>query len=237
MNFSTMEYFTVLAQERSFTKAAERLHITQQSLSSHIAGVERELGCRLLERQTPLRLTYAGEVLLRYAKEFRQEHTAILREFGDISQNQRGVLRVGVSAVRSRAIIPQTLGLFQAEYPNIAVELYEGSNESLLRRLTEGAIDLAIADFPKALQGVLLRDFYCEEMVLLIEKGLFAAVFGAGAAVVEKRMREGDFSPLAACPFVLGAEEDIDGRIGRAVLRRAAQGRISRLFHTTSGCC
>lgn len=44
MNFSSMEYFTVLAQERNFTRAAERLHITQQSLSSHIAGMEKELG-------------------------------------------------------------------------------------------------------------------------------------------------------------------------------------------------
>ena len=45
MNFSSMEYFTVLARERSFTHAAERLHITQQSLSAHIAGMEQELGC------------------------------------------------------------------------------------------------------------------------------------------------------------------------------------------------
>ena len=42
MNFSSMEYFSVLAQERNFTRAAERLHITQQSLSSHIAGMEKE---------------------------------------------------------------------------------------------------------------------------------------------------------------------------------------------------
>ncbi len=50
MNFSSMDYFTVLAQERNFTRAAERLHITQQSLSSHIAGMEKELGSQLLLR-------------------------------------------------------------------------------------------------------------------------------------------------------------------------------------------
>ena len=64
MNFSSMEYFTVLAQERNFTRAAERLHITQQSLSSHIAGMEKELGSQLLVRRVPLELTYAGEVML-----------------------------------------------------------------------------------------------------------------------------------------------------------------------------
>ena len=48
MNLQTMEYFAVLARERSFTRAAEALHITQQSLSGHIAAVEQELGAQLL---------------------------------------------------------------------------------------------------------------------------------------------------------------------------------------------
>ena len=48
MNLQTMEYFSVLARERSFTRAAEALHITQQSLSGHIAAVEQELGAQLL---------------------------------------------------------------------------------------------------------------------------------------------------------------------------------------------
>ena len=70
MNFSSMKYFTVLARERNFTRAAEQLHITQQSLSSHIAGLEKEFGCKLIIRHVPLELTYAGEVFLRYAKDF-----------------------------------------------------------------------------------------------------------------------------------------------------------------------
>ena len=48
MNFDSLEYFSVLARERSFTRASERLHITQQSLSGHIAAVEQELGAQLL---------------------------------------------------------------------------------------------------------------------------------------------------------------------------------------------
>lgn len=54
MNFQTMEYFIALARERSFTRAAEGLHITQQSLSAHIAGLEKEVGCPLLVRHVPL---------------------------------------------------------------------------------------------------------------------------------------------------------------------------------------
>lgn len=54
MNFHSLDYFLVLAREKNFTRAAEALHITQQSLSSHIAGLEKELGCTLLVRRTLL---------------------------------------------------------------------------------------------------------------------------------------------------------------------------------------
>ena len=60
MNFSSMDYFVMVARERSFSRAAERLHITQQTLSAHIAKLEGELGTKLLVRNIPLELTYAG---------------------------------------------------------------------------------------------------------------------------------------------------------------------------------
>ena len=73
MNFDSLEYFTVLARERNFTRAAEALHITQQSLSSHIAALEKELNCPLVVRHVPLELTYAGQTFLRYAEASRAE--------------------------------------------------------------------------------------------------------------------------------------------------------------------
>lgn len=221
MNFSSMEYFAVLAQERNFTRAAERLHITQQSLSSHIAGMEKELGSQLLIRRVPLELTYAGEVLLRYAKDFQKAHSDMRREFCDISQKQKGVLRVGAAATRGQMILPETIARFQETYPNIAVELTEASNGELHQKLLKGTIDLAIADFPEALPGVKLAEFYREENVLLIEKGLFARTFTIGADELEQLFRAENYSALKSCPFVLGGTEDIDGRIGRDVLKRA----------------
>ena len=68
MNFHSLDYFLMLAREKNFTRAAEALHITQQSLSSHIANLERELNCTLVVRRTPLELTYAGRTFLRYAE-------------------------------------------------------------------------------------------------------------------------------------------------------------------------
>ena len=97
MNFHSLDYFLVLAREKNFTRAAEALHITQQSLSSHIAGLEKELGCTLVVRRTPLELTYAGRTFLRYAESIGQTRQAMEREFCDISENQKGELRVGIA--------------------------------------------------------------------------------------------------------------------------------------------
>lgn len=221
MNFSSMEYFMVLAQERNFTRAAEQLHITQQSLSSHIAGMEKELGSQLLVRRVPLELTYAGEVLLRYATGFQKLHTEMQREFCDISQKQKGILRVGAASTRGQMILPKTIALFQESYPNINVELTEGSNGELHKKLLKGTIDLAIADFPENLPGISLTDFYREENVLVIEKGLFAKCFSFSAEECERQLLAGDYSALRECPFVLGGIDDIDGRIGRDVLKQA----------------
>ncbi len=69
MTLIQMEYFAMAARERSFTKAAGKLYVTQQSLSAGIAALERELGCEFFSRHVPLELTYAGTELLRHVKQ------------------------------------------------------------------------------------------------------------------------------------------------------------------------
>ena len=79
MNFLTIHYFLTLVEERNFTRAAERLHVTQQTLSGHIAMVEREVGMKLFIRHVPLELTDGGEVFYRYARIFQRNELAFRR--------------------------------------------------------------------------------------------------------------------------------------------------------------
>lgn len=221
MNFSSMEYFDALARERSFTKAARRLHITQQSLSSHIASLERELGCQLVIRRSPLELTFAGEALLRHARRLLGDLDDMQREFCDISENQRGVLRVGVASTRGRVIMPAIIRAFQEEYPNVRVEISEATNDVLRQNLLEGKTDLAIARFPKAMPAVSLHDFYEEEIVLLVPLGLLDEAMPDRG---EDRGQQLDVEDLAAFdgfPFVLSNPEDIAGSIGARLLEQA----------------
>ena len=123
MNLSSMEYFVALARERSFTRAAERLHITQQSLSAHVAALEKELGCQLILRRVPLELTYAGEVFLGYAASFQRQLTALHQEFGDIAGNVETLLALCVEGV-GNCFCPENLArasLTQAQLDRLRI--------------------------------------------------------------------------------------------------------------------
>lgn len=221
MNFQSMDYFTMVAQKRSFTKAAQALHITQQTLSVHIASIERELGCQLFLRRIPLELTYAGEVFLEYALDFQKKYRTMLREFGDISHDQKGRLRIGIAHTRGRTILPAMFQDFQNLHPQIEIQLAEDLNDVLPQKLLNGEIDLAIAHFPEQLPGVTLRDFYEEEVVLLISRELLQETYGSSAGEITGRITEKkEFHLLEKCPFLMNNQQDIAGKIARTFIAK-----------------
>ena len=216
MNFQSMDYFVMVAKERSFTRAADALHITQQTLSAHIASIERELNCQLLVRHVPLELTYAGELFLRYATDFQNRFRTMEREFGEIVREQKGKLRIGVAYTRGHAIMPGLIQRFQSTYPLVQIQTVEESNDALRTKLLAGEVDLVIANFPGKTPGIALKDFYEEEVVLFLKTELADRLYGPDTdAVLEQLSQCHNLSVLASCPFLLNGEEDIAGRIGR----------------------
>lgn len=220
MNFSSFDYFLALARERSYTRAADVLHITQQSLSAAIAALKRELGCPLVVRRTPLELTYAGRVFLQYAERFHQTRDEMQRTFCDIAENQRGELRVGIAYTRGRAILLGILEAFAGVYPNVRVILTEERNHTLQNLLHEGRVDLAIARFQKPLPGIEVQPFYTEDTVLLVSRQLLQTC-GIDLAAHRTEIERGDLRSLRGCPFVSGSAEDITGSLERDAFRRA----------------
>ncbi len=220
-----MEYFVTVAREKNFTKAAEKLHITQQTLSAHISSVEKELGIQLFIRQIPLELTYAGQVFLDYASKFHRDYQNLHQEFFDITANQKGVLHIGVSYTRGRVIMPDLISRFQKEYPNIHLILMESSNDAMLKNLINGEIDLAIASFPEYHSDIEVYDFYQEEIVLLISKDLLAGIY---EKPLLDRIAKGDLSIFSQVPFVLGSQEDIGGQIGRRMIKNSGFNPIAK---------
>ena len=220
MNFLSMDYFLMTAEKRSFTKAADALHITQQTLSTHIANLEQELDCRLFVRHVPLELTYAGELFRQYASDFQKKYRAMQHEFADLNKNDQGILRVGISFTRCHAIMPAIIMEYQKRFPNMDIQVIENANAGLLKDLMDHKIDLAIAKFPDFLPGITLTDFYEEEVVLLLADSLFRKVisesssadFGPEPLLLKKTE---DFSIFEHCPFLLNYATDIAGQLAR----------------------
>ena len=220
MNFSSMDYFVMVAQEQSFTRAAERLHITQQTLSAHIAGLEKEVGSRLFERTVPLTLTYAGRVFLEYAVDFRRKYQSLGQIMGDISSHKKGLLRIGISSIRGRATMPTLIHSFHQKHPQISVKLEEIGNDQLVRLLMDGEIDLAVTDLPQTSPGLEVWNFYQEEIILAVARSLLERLYGPQANL-EKRMEREGLAALEGCPFLLNSPYGVTGRFARGMLAQA----------------
>ena len=220
MNFSSMDYFVMVAQEQSFTRAAERLHITQQTLSAHIANLEKEVGGRLFVRTVPLTLTYAGQVFLEYAIDFRRRYQDLERTMGDISSSRKGLLRIGISAIRGRATMPALIHEFHQRNPQISVRLIEVANDQLIPSLMDGEIDLAVTDLSRAGPGLEVWDFYQEEIILAAARTLVERLYGSRAGLEERMEREGN-AILEDFPFLLGSPHGVIGHFSRGFLAQA----------------
>ena len=215
MNFLSMKYFLTVAEERSFTKAAEKLHITQQTLSAHMAGLEKEVGMKLFLRHVPLDLTDGGQVFYRYAQLFQRNERSLRRELSDVSGSESGILRIGVAPSRGQVLLPSVIAIFHAQYPHVRVQLAERVNEAIWSALKRDEIDLAIAYGPTTLPGISRKPYMQERMVLLIADALWKSL----------RMTEGnvlgDIGFLENCPFLLNSEDDITGAWARKLFHMA----------------
>ena len=157
MNFQNLKYFLLVAEELNITRAAERLYISQQSLSNHISNMERELDVKLFTRSPKLSLTYAGELLVDTATQILDLHTQYLTKVGDISRHYMGVLRLGISHTCGLALLPEILPRFRAEFPMVEFSLFEGNSNQLEDELSHGRIDLIVCFEPVTLEGVETR--------------------------------------------------------------------------------
>ena len=208
MNFLSMDYFAMVAHERSFTRAAEQLHITQQTLSAHIAALEKELGSQLLLRRTPLELTYPGQVFLEYALDFQRKYRQLGRDFADLAGEEKGCVRIGIGTVRGRSILPPVIQAYQRQRPKVDIRIFEGCGDNFGDELVKGELDLAIGYFPQPLPGVELLDLYQEEVVLLISRQLLEDLYGPERQRVTEEVRSRQsLDPLKDCPFVVNSEE------------------------------
>lgn len=142
---------SVIAQEGSFSRAAARLHLTQPAISQQISKMEQELGASLLDRlSSGVRLTAAGELLVRKARVVTAQLGDVRREISDMDQELTGTLAVGAIPTIAPYLLPSLLRRFRTDHPHVRLHLVEDVTSSLLRQLKAGELDLAImSSFPE----------------------------------------------------------------------------------------
>ena len=145
MDLRQLEYFVAVAEEANFTRAAERVHISQSGVSAQIKQLERELGADLFDRSTrAVRLTAAGEAALGHARAALASAQAVGEVVGETSRLLRG--RLGVGMVGGCAITPffDALASFHEAHPGVAIAVREGSSDQLIDELRGGSVDLCL---------------------------------------------------------------------------------------------
>jgi DNA-binding transcriptional LysR family regulator len=149
MDFRELQYILRVAEERSFSKAAQKLYIAQPSLSQYIQKLEQQLGVQLFDRSiTPLRLTYAGELYIETAKKILDLKDQLSKQMEDIADFKKGRLIIGLSSFRTTYIIPMVLPLFKESFPSIEVVLLEGTSSETESMAIKGATDISIMTLP-----------------------------------------------------------------------------------------
>ncbi|MBE5730698.1 MAG: LysR family transcriptional regulator [Clostridiales bacterium] len=204
MNFSNLEYFVTVAEELNITKAAERLYISQQSLSNQIIKLENELNVKLFSRSPSLTLTYAGETLLKHAKNLLDSRDQMLKEIEDIKESKRGTIKIGVSHTRGRVLLPDILPSFQAKYPLVEVSLVEGNTETLESKLRHGEVDVALSFAPRIQEGIESVELVTDRLLLVVPHKFMDELFGQQADAMRKKFaHSADLSVFKDCPFLL----------------------------------
>jgi DNA-binding transcriptional LysR family regulator len=169
------EYFVAVAEERSFTRAATRLHVVQSGVSAVIKAMERELGAALLERTSKrVVLTDAGEALLPRARAALDAVRAARDAVEEVRGGLRGTVRIGTLTAVAVIDVPGLLGAFHRTHPDVTLQLTTSPHGSvgLIEGLLDGSLDLAVVSIPgRPPAGVRIRTTHRELLQLVLPEG------------------------------------------------------------------
>lgn len=149
MEFRQLQYAIQIAAEKNFSRAAEKLHIAQPSLSQQLSKLEKELGVLLFHRNTnSVELTHAGSLFVEKAQKIIDMAGEIRQEMDDISMLRKGRLMIGSMPITGAHMLPIVLPVFRERYPEIEIVLVEETSANLTLLTAEGRTDLSLLSLP-----------------------------------------------------------------------------------------
>jgi len=194
MELRHLRYFVAVASELNFTKAAEKLFVVQPALSTQIADLERELGTRLLIRNTRVvRLTAAGQAFLEDARAILSAAQSARDRALRVSRGEVGELAIGFFAAPTMFFLPDLIRRYRMKYPGVTIRMHELTPDKQLSAFERGGLDVGFTrPLPAGRQDLAAR--------VLFRERFLAVVAETHPLASRKRIR---LKELAASPFVL----------------------------------
>lgn len=170
MNFNQLEVFCLVAQVKSFSKAAKLAHLTQPAISAQIQSLEASLNVTLFNRtSTGVQLTEAGQVVHHYVKKMLRLQEEMEKQVTALSGEENMELIVGGSSTVGNYALPCSIWTFKEKYPQLQIRLEVGNTREILQKLQDGTLDVAVVE------GVInpvgndwvVKDISIEDLVLV----------------------------------------------------------------------
>jgi DNA-binding transcriptional LysR family regulator len=228
-----LKAFLHVARLRSFTLAAEQLHITQAGLSSTIADLEAQLGSRLFDRTTrSVRLTAAGRALLPAAEQSVHALDGVQASIGRIEAQARQTLAVAASPIVADALMPEVCSRMRTLHPHVALRIMDVDRREIPQLVEAGEVDLGLGVFYKATSTIELAPVFCCELALLTSAGSPVTPRHAGDATLAwAELRE---VPLLGLPADNALQQSVEAQLTR--IGRGNEARPTYFnFHTLLG--
>ncbi|MFO7719412.1 MAG: LysR substrate-binding domain-containing protein [Gillisia sp.] len=169
MTITQLQYVLAVAEHQNFTKAAQKVFVTQPTLSMQIQKLEDELGVRIFDRsKKPIQLTETGRKIVNQARNIVNESDRIQ----DIVDQEKGFIggtfRIGVIPTIMPTLLPMFLNNFIKKYPKVKLKIEELNTDTIVERLKEGHLDAAIAATPLEIENIKEQVLYYEPFVAYI---------------------------------------------------------------------
>jgi DNA-binding transcriptional LysR family regulator len=169
MDMRQLRYFLALAEELSFTRAAQKLHMTQPPLSQQIKLLEDELGVRLFNRgPRGVSITEPGRVFLAHARSLTEGAKVAIQETVEMAAGKSGTVKIGTVNSALFSIVPGILKDLNARFPLLKTSLMEMGSQDQINAILRDDLDLGIIHMTNATPGIQAERFFSERLCAIL---------------------------------------------------------------------
>jgi DNA-binding transcriptional LysR family regulator len=212
LNFHNIEYFLAIAEELNISKAATRLHISQQSLSEQLKKIEDEVGATLVRRGRTISLTAEGEIFKKTGFQLLHTYEDMLKEIASVSHVDKTTITLAIPNTESPQFLPGLLSEFSLEYPEYKVKIISCQPKEAAKCAEQFDLYFSALPLSKELDHISILD--CGSYAVSFTPDLVNHIYGERWPEVERQLIESrSLAVLKDLPFIL-----LQNQLGEVVL-------------------